>query len=631
MRSRPATAGWHTTIPAVVLTAVLILSGAPRAMQAHRLASNRTDAADALLPSISYDVTVDTSFRERFLVEATLQSLSADTLDFYFPIWAPGAYDIVNFGAYVSDFTATDQNGHPLKVLRGDTNTFHIVGATDRMSISYVVDDVESLPNAEWFGTSDVEQTFAYANGPALFGYPGGHKDAHFTVRYHVPPSWDLAVALDRVGGDSSHTFRASDYDELVDAPMQTGTFQSRYFTVRGVRHRITVTAPERLSDATLDSLAEATRKVVQIYSGFYGEIPYDYYVFQQYLISPQQALERRANAYGALEHRNSSTYMMPYTSGSSIVDMLVPVIAHEYWHVWSPKRVHVSTLGPFDYQHAPRTSSLWFAEGITEYYARLLLVRAGMIAPEEFLSQMQRDMAQFRDEPQRTSIAELSRSIAERSLMQVMDLYTKGPVIAMLLDATIRHQTDDKHSLDDVMRYFNTTYGHTGKTFGDDEIIPIMEKFTGARLQPFFDHYIAGTDTLPIDSLLPQMGLTYGWTVDTMPALGVEAEPISFGLRISSITPGGSADTMGLNVGDVLREFKFGSRSLNISRIAHLATDLLNSMPAQLTAVTVLRNGKEIDVPAHIIPTPVRVRRLMADPHASELARQRRHDMMGF
>ena len=68
---------------------------------------------------------------------------------------------------------------------------------------------------------------------------------------------------------------------------------------------------------------------------------------------------------YGALEHYNSSTYLMPYFAQGAVVDMLEPVIAHEYWHLWSPKRIHVDKLGPFNYQEGPRTTSLWFHEGL--------------------------------------------------------------------------------------------------------------------------------------------------------------------------------------------------------------------------------------------------------------------------
>jgi predicted metalloprotease with PDZ domain len=328
---------------------------------------------------------------------------------------------------------------------------------------------------------------------------------------------------------------------------------------------------------------------------------------------------------------------MMPFVGQSRVVPMLMPVIAHEYWHLWSPKRFHVHQLGPFDYQNPPRTTSLWFHEGLTEYYARLLLVRNGMTTEQGFLAEMEGDINRFRGREQRRSIADLSKGITDVGIVSIMDLYTKGPVIGMLLDALIRDRTHNRASLDDAMVYFNKEYGHANRTFGDDEIIPIIEKATGAYLRDFYRNYIAGVQPLPVDSLLPKMGLTFGYDTVMRPSLGVEAEAIVFGIRVTEVTPRGSADSMGIRVGDILRELHFDGgtieeHSMSLKRLsAATADNMLKSFPENVTRLTVMRNGKEIDMPVRIVPTPVLVRRLISDPDATEQAVEIRRSMMGF
>ena len=61
-------------------------------------------------------------------------------------------------------------------------------------------------------------------------------------------------------------------------------------------------------------------------------------------------------------------------------------LVAHEYFHNYNVKRIRPDALGPFDYENENYTRLLWVAEGGTEYYSGLLLVRAGLITDKEFL-----------------------------------------------------------------------------------------------------------------------------------------------------------------------------------------------------------------------------------------------------
>jgi len=577
-------------------------------------------------PSVNYTVSIPDPASESFQVKALLNGIQLDTMTFYFPIWGPGAYDVVNFGGYVHDFAAAAGDGAPLKVIRTDTNTFKVVGVGSGTTLSYRVHDIESTDNSAWFGLSDIEPTFAFANTPAIFGYPDGYKDIPYDVTYRVPSGWDIAVGLDPAGAADS--YRARDYDELVDAPVQMGTFQKFTFDLDGKPYVITVTAPEKLSQSDAQGLVDSTRKIVRIITGFFGDIPYDRYVFQHYLVTqtPDDVL------FGALEHRNSSTYRMPYAAGN-VADELGPVIAHEFWHAWSPKRIHVRQLGPFDYQHPPRTKSLWFAEGLTEYYAQVLLLRNGMVAPEKLLSDIDQGAEMLGSRPQRESITSLSMKIAEVPPMQVLALYTKGPLLGFLLDADIRLQTDNKKSLDDAMRFFNEQYGKTGKTFGDDDIVPMMERATGTNLQDFYNRYIAGTDPLPFAEYLPKIGLTFVEYPDTVATFGGDLEQDAKGWKIVAVTPGSSFEAMGLRVGDVLTELHGPMDPVALAPIpAQVAETIAQQIPPGMgLSFGVERDGEKLEVPLTMKTKVVTAHRLDIDPDASGTALAIRRGMMGL
>ena len=190
-----------------------------------------------------------------------------------------------------------------------------------------------------------------------------------------------------------------------------------------------------------------------EMMSAFFGEMPYKRYLFQMFLKVP----DRMDMGFGALEHYNSSTYLMPYFAQQAVVDMLEPVIAHEYWHLWSPKRFHVDKLGPFNYQEGPRTTSLWFHEGLTEYYARLLLVRNNLRSQNDFLETFANFVREGFGVQQKEPITILSAELTTRPLEEIISLYTKGPLLGLLLDIEVRQQTGNQKSLDDAFLHFKS------------------------------------------------------------------------------------------------------------------------------------------------------------------------------
>jgi predicted metalloprotease with PDZ domain len=433
-----------------------------------------------------------------------------------------------------------------------------------------------------------------------------------------------VAVGLD----SAADGYHAHDYDELVDAPVQMGKFLRRDFMINGKLHTVTLTTLGVTETIDINKIAAITDTVARLVSGFFGEMPYQRYLFQYYLVNPMKM--NTGSLFGALEHRNSSTYMMPWFPGSAVDVSLTAVIAHEYWHLWSPKRIHVHQLGPFDYQSAPHTTSLWFAEGLTEYYARLLLQRGGITKSAGFLAEAERDMEDIYGRKQATPIAQLSYHISEATPEGILPLYSTGPLIGMLLDADIRLQTDNRTSLDDAMRYFNEEYGKTGKSFADDDIIPIMERVTGAKLADFYNHYISGHDPLPFDEYLPKIGLRYAVEQESKKGLAAELEKVSEGWKIVSVMPGGTADSMGLKPGDLIMGIVNVDHPISVEGMPIELADPFASSN-QFRGLEIKRDGKKNVVTGKALSTIVPVRHLRIDEAATGRALAIRQSMLGF
>lgn len=573
----------------------------------------------------TYTVAIPNVAAEQFQVTATIKGIATDTTTYFFPIWGPGAYDLVYFGKYVRNFTATGANGEPLKVRQMDSSAFLISGINGVVNLRYDVKDIENVPNSAWFGLSDIEPNLAFANAPALFGYAAGYKEIPHTVTYARPQGWDITIGLDPIAGQPD-SYAARDYDELVDAPVHMGKFQRIEFLVNGKPHIISINAPEPLAKSEMQSLRDTAQRVVRIVSSLFGELPYKRYIFQVFLADMDQA---SMSAFGALEHANSSTYRMPFVKGS-VAQSLAEVLAHEYWHLWSPKRIHVAELGPFNYQRGPRTRSLWFAEGLTEYYAQALLARNGMVSPEKIIGDINQAAESFGVRRQREAITDLSLRVAEAPLFEIIGLYSKGPMIGFLLDAEIRLQTGNRKSLDDAMRLFNEKYGKTGTTFGDDDIIPVIEQATGTKLSDFYKHYIAGREPLPFAEYLPRLGFTSITTYDTTATFGATFSADNKGWVVEDMTPNGAAAAMGLQKGDILTELQGEENQFSLTSIPPQFADMLASQLPPGLMVSFLRNGATKQATIVVKTAIVEQKQWGLDPNGAGLSVQIRTAMIG-
>lgn len=395
-----------------------------------------------------------------------------------------------------------------------------------------------------------IDSNLFFANGTTLFGYLNDQKDVHATVTYQKPAHWEMGNALDMISGkrDCSFTqsaFKASSYDELVDAPVLAAPeLQTKCFTQDGALYEIVLASNRAFP---MDSLEEYTKKIVKVQTEFFKETPFKHYTFLYYAPT---FMHLPTMGQGALEHMNSSAYLMMHQPWQQFKDGGLRIISHEFFHLWNVKRIHSSLLGPFDYTKGVKTSSLWLSEGVTDYYAHALLARAGLVSADKFLSDVRDWYSMYRSSrPARTkSLEQLSIEESDFDLENATVLYTKGPLVGLMLDAEIRTQTNNRKSLDDVMLALNAD-AKKGKHFKDEELIGKIGKIVGLDLADFHTKYLAGTDSIDMEYTLNQLGLT------TRPDLSIEFVKRGEEVAIeTATTPGGQLIIRSLPITSMLK-----------------------------------------------------------------------------
>ena len=228
-------------------------------------------------------------------------------------------------------------------------------------------------------------------------------------------------------------------------------------------------------------------------------------------------------------------------------------------------KRIKPAAFAPYDLQMESYTSLLWLFEGFTSYYDDLMLVRAGIIDETAYFKLLGKTVASVLRGSGRNkqSVADSSFDAWGKYYRQdenapnaIVSYYTKGSLIALALDLTLRSKTRGKKSLDDVMRVLWQRFGRDFYPDGrrgvtPEEVEALFDDISGVKLKPFFERHVRGTDDLPLAKLLAPFGVTLtDQRNEAKPSLDIK---LGRDGNLVQVHEGGAAHLAGLSAGDVL------------------------------------------------------------------------------
>ena len=334
-----------------------------------------------------------------------------------------------------------------------------------------------------------------------------------------VPSGWRVIAELSH--GAKENSFTAPSYDALVDAPVEAGKFAEFEFNNDGAHFRVVVDANSWQKGLLRDALQRITGYELKLMGG----PPFHEYTFI-FHIGPFSDV-----GGGGMEHMNSTAIAATSTSSAAAI------AAHEFFHVWNVKRIRPQSLQPVDYSKEQYTRALWFAEGVTSAYSSYTLERTGLWSRDQFYADLASQIADLDSRPARKW-----QSAEESSLdawfekydgynqpSRSISYYEKGQILGVMLDLAIRDATDDRKSLDDVMRRMNDEYAKAGRYYDDSAgVLRVVNEVSGKDFGSFFRRYVSGTDEIPYDHFLGIAGLevrlspvpdgTWTGTIDELP-----------------------------------------------------------------------------------------------------------------
>lgn len=428
------------------------------------------------------------------------------------PAWIRGSYLVRDFAKHIEGFSA-HCDGQPVAWERIDKASLRCEPASGALQLQFRVYAYDNSVRKAY-----LDDRRGFFNGTSMFYRVLAADEAGYELELRPPPGsayrhWHTVCTLapqqiDRLGFG---LYRAADFDELIDHPVEMGAFQRADFDVDGIPHAFVLSGR---FEADLPRLCEDVRRICEVEREMFGGEPAQ----SQYLFLTNVV----GNGYGGLEHKDSCALIcsrddLPKPGETAISKRyrgFLGLCSHEYFHLWNVKRIRPSSFAESDLAAEAYTRDLWHYEGVTSYYDDLFLRRAGLIDAQTYLDIVAANATRVEATPGRAlhSLAESSFEAwtkfyqpDEHTPNATVSYYVKGALAALCVDLHLRRHTE--HTLDDAMRLLWSRYGAQDQPVPEGGLEAVLYELCPQPALPL-DAWLRGTGELPIDTLLAEFGV---------------------------------------------------------------------------------------------------------------------------
>ena len=456
------------------------------AIPAAIFAANAQTATPATIPvaTAAYTVTVRADSVRLLHVDATLRL--ADTTLHMVP-WG-GEHIPDGWRTFIKNERATDAAGRALTLERIVGRTWIVKAPINsEIRLSYDVnvqhDTGAWVPDPREAGYSLQDRVFIVGRG--LFILPS-FTLSNSVIRVVAPPTWKVSTPWDLVPG-RPHEYRAATRRDLVESILFVGDFVEIPVKAAGFTVAFGI-GPEFKEQASLYD--DATNRLLREHLSTFGGTPT--WNQMQVVINPN----RKVNGGGGGVFRKSISMTFREAPTLAGIPGWGHTLSHELFHVWN---AFTLLRGSADAE--------WLKEGGGDYFGVLALERSRLLSTEFYFMKLRMGYQRYMAVAGKMSLAASGEREAEFPQREL--LYNGGWMVLLSLDADLRAKTHGAKSIDDVMRdMYQRTKAGTMPTFATADFLNSVNRVSGGDFSEFFAHYITGTETLPVDKYVQQIGL---------------------------------------------------------------------------------------------------------------------------
>jgi predicted metalloprotease with PDZ domain len=520
-------------------------------------------------------------------IELRIENHSGQELFLHLPAWRPGRYELAHYAKNIQRFEVSTSEGKALPHQKVSKDRWKVeTGSSSAIVVKYNYYAYQMDA-----GASYLDEHQLYLNFINCLVYAEGRMEEPCRLTLQLPETYRIACGLTQV---EHHTLEARDYYQLVDSPMiASATLQHGAYQVQGSTFHIWV---QDVAGIDTHKWIEPFRAFTKAQIEMFGSFPEPDYHFL-FQILPYRH-------YHGVEHQNSTVITLGpdyKIETQAMVKDLMGISSHELFHTWNVIRIRPAEMLPYNFTGENYFRTGFVAEGLTTYYGDLFLARAGVLSREQYFEEIHKLLKRHFDNPGR-----LNMSVADSSYDLWLDgyvpgipgrkvsIYNEGAIAALLLDLELRRSSQNKRSLDDVMRLLWQRHGKDMIGYTFDDYRNIVEEVAGADMTHYFEECIEGRIDLlaKLEEALAYMGISLARQESLSPLeslLGCRCILKDGKILVDTMAPGSPAVAM-LSKGDEL--VALGGRRVE-ANADELFAFYLATTPAETLTIHIFRDNQ--------------------------------------
>jgi predicted metalloprotease with PDZ domain len=520
-------------------------------------------------------------------IKVVVENISADTTEVCLPAWRPGRYELGNFAKNIQKFSVYGENKHSLHFEKTAKDRWKI-DTKNQNKITIEYNYYASELNA---GSTYLDEKQLYVNPVNCCLYIAERINEKCEIALNIPDNYVVATGLKQ---QKKNIFIANDFHELSDCPfIASDTLKHDSINCNGIDFNIWIQGE---SKPDWEKIKKDFSLFIHEQLKTMKEFPANEYHFLFQILPVKY--------YHGVEHINSTVIALgpSYNLMKDALYMeMLGVSSHELFHSWNIKSIRPAEMFPYDYSKENYSKLGYVAEGVTTYYGDLFLYRSGVFSDFDYFRTLHESLQKHYD-----NFGRYNLSVAASSFDTWLDgygkgipgrkvsIYTEGSLLAFASDIIIRRNSNDKYSLDDVMRNLYFEYYKKNKGYTETDYKNLLEKFSGVSFDVFFTNYVWGTESYEplLKDCLNYIGCEL---ISTRSRKYHEA---FWGLKIeeprntiSGIFPDSPADKSGFWIGDEII-------AINGFQLNNDLNEWCKFYKAETVTLTVKRSQKHIQIP---------------------------------
>ena len=488
-------------------------------------------------------------------IEFIADNIKQDEVLIQLPSWRPGRYELGNFAKNVQKWAAFDGKGNALSFQKTTKDCWKVqTKGVSSLHIKYNYYAVDL--NA---GSTYLDALQLYMNPVNCCVYIPDRMNEPCELDLKVPEDYKVAIGLKKFTAPlNQKQFIAKDFHELADSP----------FIASNTLKIKTIFCGDNRIPFHLWFQGECKPEWLKLFGDFekfcthqletMQRVPFEEYHFL-FQILPTRF-------YHGVEHTTSTVIALGpgyNLMKGDLYEDLLGVSCHELYHAWNIKTIRPIEMQPYDYTKENYSKLGYVCEGVTTYYGDYLLFRSGVYNEEQYFKSLNERLQKHYD-----NFGRYNLSVADSSFDTWLDgyvpgipnrktsIYDEGSLLAFCTDIFIRKNSNNKNTLDDVMRFLYTEFALKNKGYSDTDFKGVVEHFANSSFDTIYNSYI--NKAADYTSILNEAAEYIGYELVVNPswrfaehAIGLKTNEVGGVAKVLAVYPDSVADVAGIAVND--------------------------------------------------------------------------------